>query len=327
MTIVRTPEASFAGLEDYSFEPQYAEVGGLRMHYVDEGEPSAAPVLMLHGEPTWSYLYRRMIPVSAAAGHRVIAPDLVGFGKSDKPTETRDYSYQRHVDWMTAFIRTLDLTGITMFCQDWGSLIGLRVAIENEGRFERIVIGNGGLPTGGREMRFPPRNAAAFLAWRTFATLTPDLPVGRVVDFGCLRSLSRGERHAYDAPFTVPGSKAGARVFPRLVPLTPRNPAAPANRAAWERLGRWEKPFLTVFSDKDPITRGIDRILQRHVPGAAGQRHGTVHGGHFLQEDAGPELAERINDLIAGGRSGEQPAHNHGDRLPAERSSETGVKR
>ena len=187
MTIVRTPEASFAGLEDYSFEPQYAEVGGLRMHYVDEGEPSAAPVLMLHGEPTWSYLYRRMIPVSAAAGHRVIAPDLVGFGKSDKPTETRDYSYQRHVDWMTAFIRTLDLTGITMFCQDWGSLIGLRVAIENEGRFERIVIGNGGLPTGGREMRFPPRNAAAFLAWRTFATLTPDLPVGRVVDFGCLR--------------------------------------------------------------------------------------------------------------------------------------------
>jgi len=301
MKVVRTPDSYFAGLQDYPFAPNYVEVGALRMHYVDEGDRVAAPVLMLHGEPTWSYLYRHMIPVCAAAGHRVIAADLVGFGKSDKPTEQRAYSYQRHVDWMTEFIGTLDLTGITLFCQDWGSLIGLRVAAENEERFARIVVANGGLPTGIGEMRLPSLNAAAFLTWRTFATITPVLPISRIVDFGCRRSLSAEERRAYDAPFAVTGSKAGARVFPRLVPITARNPAVAANRRAWETLARWEKPFLTLFSDGDPITRGVDRSLQRHVPGAAGRAHHRVCGGHFVQEDAGPELARRINDLIAEG--------------------------
>lgn len=298
MNIVRTPESCFAELPQYSFKPNYVDVEGLRMHYVDEGDPTAAPVLMLHGEPTWSYLYRHMIPVCASAGHRVIAPDLVGFGKSDKLPERRAYSYQRHVDWLAAFIRALDLSGITLFCQDWGSLIGLRVAVENEERFARIVVGNGGLPTGFPHMRVRPRNAAAFVTWRTFAMLTPVLPVGRIVDFGTARRLTPAERRAYDAPFTVSGADAGARIFPRLVPLTTRNPAAPANRVAWERLGRWRKPFLTVFSDGDPITRGIDRRLQAHVPGADGPAHATVRGGHFLQEDAGPELARRINELI-----------------------------
>ena len=308
MNTVRTPDECFADLEDYPFEPHYVEVDGLRMHYVDEGDRSAAPVLMLHGEPTWSYLYRHMIPLCAAAGSRVIAPDLVGFGKSDKPTARRDYSYQRHVDWMTSFIETLDLTGITLFCQDWGSLIGLRVAVEHEHRFARIVIGNGGLPTGIRRMRLAPLNAIAFLSWRTFATFSPVLPVSRIVDFGCLKTLSPGERRAYDAPFAATGSMAGAHAFPRLVPLTSRNPAIPANLAAWGKLGRWEKPFLTVFSDRDPITRGLDRALQRHVPGASGQPHFTPHGGHFLQEDAGPELAQKVNELIAGASPPRRPS-------------------
>ena len=298
MNVIRAPESCFANVPDYPFEPNYVDVDGLRMHYVDEGDQLAAPVLMLHGEPTWSYLYRHMIPACAAAGHRVIAPDLIGFGKSDKPTHQRDYSYQRHVEWMTAFIEALDLSAITLFCQDWGSLIGLRVAVENEARFARIVVGNGGLPTGFPHMRIGALNIAAFLSWRTFATLTPVLPIGRIVDFGTARRLTPAERRAYDAPFAIPGSKAGARIFPRLVPLTTRNPAAPANRAAWEQLGRWRKPFLTVFGDGDPISRGVDRELRRHVPGAAGLKHATVPGGHFLQEDAGPELARHINELI-----------------------------
>ena len=299
MKVIRTPQHCFDEIPDYPFEPNYVHVDSLRMHYVDEGEQSAAPVLMLHGEPTWSFLYRHMIPVCAAAGHRVIAPDLVGFGKSDKPAAQVDYTYQRHVQWMTRFIEALELTDITLFCQDWGSLIGLRVAAENQHRFARIIVGNGGLPTGAGHMRPPLRNASAFAAWRTFATLTPALLIGRIVDFGCERTLSAAERRAYDAPFHVPEAKAGARIFPRLVPLTSRNPAAPANRAAWDALGRWEKPFLTTFSTGDPITRGVDRVLQEHVPGAAGQPHCTTHGGHFLQEDCGPDLARRINDLIA----------------------------
>jgi len=295
----RTPDSCFAGLEDYPYEAHYVDVDGLRMHYVDEGNPSAPPVLMLHGEPTWSYLYRHMIPVCVAGGSRVIAPDLIGFGKSDKPADGHDYSYQRHVDWMTGFVRALDLSGITLFCQDWGSLIGLRVAAENDDRFERIVIGNGALPTVDGHTRPPILNVLAFLAWRTFATYSPVLPVSRIVNAGCLRTLSSGERRAYDAPFAVPGSKAGARAFPRLVPISPRDPALTANRAAWDALGRWQKPFLTVFSDRDPIMRGGERLFQQHVPGAAGQPHSTPHAGHFLQEDAGPDLARRINELIA----------------------------
>ncbi len=299
MQTVRTPDSYFLDLEDYPYEPNYVELDSLRMHYVDEGDASAAPVLMLHGEPTWSYLYRHMIPVCVAGGSRVIAPDQIGFGRSVKPTDKQDYTYQRHVDWITSFIRALDLTGITLFCQDWGALIGLRVAAENDDRFERIVVGNGALPTVDGRARPPLRNALAFLAWRTFASYTPVFPVSRIVNTGCLRTLSAGERRAYDAPFAVSDSTAGARAFPRLVPISPRDPAAPANRAAWDALGRWQKPFLTVFSDRDPIMRGGERVFQQHVPGAAGQPHSTPHAGHFLQEDAGPDLARQINELIA----------------------------
>jgi haloalkane dehalogenase len=303
VNVTRTPDSAFAHLPGYPFEPHHVEVDGLRMHYVDEGPAGADPVLMLHGEPTWSYLYRHMIPVCAEAGHRVLAPDLIGFGKSDKPDEKRDYSYARHVQWMTEFVHALDLRGITLFCQDWGALIGLRVAAENEERFARIVIGNGALPSADGRSRTSPVGALAFLAWRTFATLSPVFPIGRIVDAGCRGKLSADERRAYDAPFTPPGSTAGARAFPKLVPLTPWDPAIAPNRAAWDVLARWEKPFLTVFSDGDPITRGAERGFQRIVPGAKGQPHMRPHAGHFLQEDAGPELARKVNELIAGASS------------------------
>jgi haloalkane dehalogenase len=301
MNVTRTPDSAFSDLDSYPFAPHYVDVEDLRMHYVDEGPPSAAPVLMLHGEPTWSYLYRHMIPVCAAAGHRVIAPDLIGFGKSDKPADRGDYSYAGHVRWLTRFVEALDLREITMFCQDWGSLIGLRVAAENEDRFARIVIGNGALPSADGRTRPSIVGVPAFLTWRTFATLSPAFPIGRIVNAGCRRTLSAAERRAYDAPFQAPGSMAGARAFPKLVPLTPRNPAIGANREAWTVLERWQKPFLTVFSDGDPITRGAERVFQRRVPGAAGQPHTRPHAGHFLQEDAGPELARQVNDLIARG--------------------------
>ena len=290
--------ARFAALPDYDFVPHYADLAGLQMHYVDEGDPRAAPILMLHGQPTWSYLYRHMIPVCVAAGHRVIAPDLIGFGKSDKPAHRGDYTYARHVAWVGALVRRLDLREITLFCQDWGSLIGLRLATEQQDRFARIVAGNGALPTA--DPSAPPRFFGTLTRLgRAFVTVAPVLPIGRIVDRGCARSLAPGERRAYDAPFAAANSTAGCRAFPLLLPIDERDPAIPANRAAWAALGQWEKPFLTLYSDGDPITRGWDRIFQRHVPGAAGLPHRTFAGGHFLQEDAGPELAAAVNALIA----------------------------
>lgn len=290
---VRTPEARFSDLPDFPYTPHFADVGdGLRMAYVDEGPRDGAVVLMLHGEPSWSFLYRFMIPVCAGE-HRVVAPDLIGFGRSDKPVRVRDYTYQAHMDWMSAFVDALELRDITLVCQDWGSLIGLRLAAERPDRFSRIVVGNGGLPTGDRPM---PK---AFTLWRAFARYSPIFPIGRIIDTGSRRDLSPTERRAYDAPFPSSRYKAGARAFPNLVPTSPNDPAAPANRLAWEALGRWDKPFLTTFSKGDPITRGGDRVLQRHVPGAAGQPHVSLRGGHFLQEDDGPRFAEAVNALIA----------------------------
>ncbi|MCG8457161.1 MAG: haloalkane dehalogenase, partial [Holophagales bacterium] len=289
--VLRTPDERFQYLPDYPFEPCYAEVDGLRIHYVDEGPRDAAPVLMLHGEPSWSYLYRFMIPICAER-HRVIAPDLVGFGKSDKPASVSDYTYQSHMDWMRGLVvDTLDLTDITLVCQDWGSLIGLRLAAENEERFARIVVGNGFLPTG--DQPFP----RAFEIWRAFARFSPIFPIGRIVDKGTRRELTPEERRAYDAPFPSARYKAGARAFPLLVPTSPDNPATPANRKAWEVLERWEKPFLTTFSSGDPITRGADKYLRKRIPGAEGQNHQTLRGGHFLQEDSGPEFAAAVNAL------------------------------
>jgi len=294
MDALRTPDQRFAGLPGYPFAPRYVEVGGLRVHYLDEGPPTAAPVLCLHGEPSWSYLYRKMIPVLAAAGHRVVAPDLVGFGRSDKPVRREDYTYQRHVDWMRGVLEALDLRAVTLVCQDWGGLIGLRLAAEHTERFARIVAANTFLPTG--DIPAGP----AFLAWKEYSQTTPDFHVGGIVRGGCAGDLPAEVVAAYDAPFPDDHYQAGARQFPVLVPVTPDDPAAAANRRAWDVLRRWQKPFLTAFSDQDPITRGAERVFQDAVPGARGQPHTTIAGGgHFLQEDRGEELARVVVDFIA----------------------------
>ena len=293
MNVLRTPEERFRSLPGFDFEPRYVDVAGMRMHYVDEGPSEAAPVLLLHGEPSWSYLYRHMIPPLAASGMRVVAPDLIGFGRSDKPGNKSDYTYERHVDWMRRFIEALGLERITLFCQDWGSLIGLRVAAENERRFARIALGNGGLPTGDQAM---PR---AFLIWRAFASYSPWFPIGRIIQQGTVTELPDDVVAAYDAPYPNSSYKAGARAFPRLVPITPDDPASDANRAAWNAFSRWQKPFLTTFSNRDPITRGGDRPWQQHVPGARKLDHVIIrNAGHFLQEDKGTELADVLVRFI-----------------------------
>lgn len=299
MHVLRTADERFADLPDYPFLPHYVEIdagGGdqaLRMHHVDEGPREAAPVLMLHGEPSWSYLYRKMIPIVAAAGHRVIAPDLVGFGRSDKPAQRSDYSYQRHVDWLGAFVLALDLREITLVCQDWGGLLGLRLVAAMPERFARVVAANTFMPTG------DSKPGAAFLAWREYAQSVPVFPTGQIVAKGTVKSLSAAEQAAYDAPFPDESFKAGARAFPQLVPASPDDPATEPNRQAWAQLMRFEKPFLTAFSDSDPITRGADAVLQKLIPGCKGQDHRTlVGGGHFLQEDCGEELARVVVDFI-----------------------------
>ena len=294
MEILRTPDSRFADLPDFPYAPHYAQVGDLRIHYIDEGLPDASPVLLMHGEPSWSFRDRHMIPVLVAAGHRPVAPDLVGFGRSDKPADRGDYTYQRHVDWIRGWLDAVDLQDITLVCQDWGALIGLRLVADQPERFARVVVGNGALPTGeGR----PP---FIFRAWQAFARWSPWFPADWIVAAGCRRRLSSSVRAAYRAPFPDARYKQGARVFPALVPLKPDDPGAAENRRAWERLRNFEKPFLTAFSDGDPIMRGLERRFQREIPGAEGQPHTTIRdAGHFLQEDRGPELARVVVDFIA----------------------------
>jgi haloalkane dehalogenase len=279
MKILRTPEERFAGLPDYPFAPHYhALADGLRLHYVDEGPREAAPVLMMHGEPTWSYLYRHMIGPVVAAGHRVLAPDLIGFGKSDKPAGRSDYSYAGQVAWLRAWIEALDLRDITLVCQDWGSLIGLRLAAEMPEHFARIVLSNGGLPEGSG-------STPMFRKWRAFARWSPWFPIGRIVQSGTRKVLTPGEIAAYEAPFPGVRYKVAARAYPALVPVEPDDPAVPDQQRAWATFEQWHKPFICCFSDRDPITRGGDRAFLRRVPGAQGQAHTTLHGRHFIQED------------------------------------------
>ena len=298
MDVVRTPESRFDNLPGYPFAPHYVDVKAsdtqaIRMHYVDEGPRDGPPVVLLHGEPTWSYLYRTMIPPLVAAGHRVLAPDLIGFGRSDKPTRMDDYTYLRHVEWVTDWFEQLDLTGVTVFVQDWGALIGLRIAAEQGDRFSRVMVGNGFLPTAQHG------TPLGFRVWRGFARYTPVFKAGFIVQRATVTKVPRDVLAAYDAPF--PGSKyqAGARAFPQLVPTDPKDPAVPANRAAWDALGKWEKPFLCVFGANDPILGKADKPLIEHVPGAKGQPHDRIRASHFLQEDAGPELAKRLLDWEA----------------------------
>lgn len=300
---LRTPDDRFENLPGYAFEPHYAEIadgdgdgdgGTLRVHYLDEGPADGPVVLLLHGEPSWSFLYRHMIPILTDAGFRCVAPDLVGFGKSDKPTETTDYTFARHVEWMRELLfDVLDLRDIHYFGQDWGSLIGLRLVGEHPDRFAKVAIGNGGLPTGDGKL------SDAFLAWQKFSKESPHFPIGRIVDGGCATELSEDVIAGYDAPFPDDSYKAGARIFPSLVPTTPDDPAAAANLAAWETLRRFDKPFLCTFSDKDPILGKGYAVLQREIPGTQGQPHVTIEGGgHFLQEDCGPALARVLVDFF-----------------------------
>lgn len=299
MHALRTPDEQFVDLPDFSWEPKYAAVpdgdgGSLRMAYLDEGPADADVVLCLHGEPSWSFLYRHMLPVLLDAGLRVVAPDLVGFGRSDKPADRNDYTYQRHVDWLGSLVLDhLDLEGITLVCQDWGGLLGLRLVAEHPDHFARVVAANTFLPTGDRDP------GEAFRAWQKFSQETETLPVGFIVNSGCTTDLAPEVVAAYDAPFPDESYKEGARQFPVLVPSRPDDPASDANRAAWDGLRTFDKPFLCAFSDQDPITGGADRVLRSDIPGAAKVTHVTITGGgHFLQEDKGPELARAVIDLI-----------------------------
>ncbi|WP_220456514.1 haloalkane dehalogenase [Rugamonas brunnea] len=286
--ILRTPEACFSDLKDYPFAPHYYQITPeLRLHYVDEGPRDAPPVLMLHGEPTWSYLYRHMIGPVAGAGLRVLAPDLIGFGKSDKPAARSDYSYAGQVAWLRHWIEALDLRDITLVCQDWGSLFGLRLAAEMPERFARIVLSNGGLPTG-------TGMPTMFRIWRAFSRYSPWFPIGRIVQSGTRRTLSREEIAAYDAPFPSAAYKAAARIYPSLVPVEPDNVAVPDQLRAWRVYEGWTKPFLCCFSNGDPITRGLDAEFRRRVPGAKDQPHTTLRGGHFIQEDDGAAFARLV---------------------------------
>lgn len=302
MEALRTPDDRFVGLPGYDFAPHYAEIDALdgsgdtlRAHYLDEGPRDGQVVLLMHGEPSWSYLYRHMVPVLVAAGHRVIAPDLIGFGRSDKPGAQTDYTYARHVGWMSELLfDQLDLRQITYFGQDWGGLVGLRLVAAQPGRFARIVIGNTGLPTGDRSPN------EAFLAWQKFSQESPVFPIGMIIDSATTTQLPPEVVAAYDAPFPDDAYTAGARIFPSLVPTSPDDPASADNRAAWDVLSAFDRPFLCAFSDGDPITGGGDAPFLAAVPGAAGQQHVTIEGGgHFLQEDKGPELAEVICQFMA----------------------------
>jgi haloalkane dehalogenase len=333
MKVLRTPDTCFQDLPGYPFDPHYTDVpdgdgGSLRIHHLDEGPRDGATILCMHGQPTWSYLYRHMIPVLNESGFRVLAPDLVGFGRSDKPAAREDFSYQRQVDWMTAWLTQNEVQGATFVGQDWGGLIGLRLVAENPDRFARIVVANTGLPTPGplsqhridavhdfRENKPTPTLAEVMAAlgnpdpsqpemtfahWQKWTWESEDLPVGMMIA-GVVdgRTLSPQEVAAYDAPFPDPTFKMGPRAMPSQVPTLPSDPSISANRRAWEALGKWHKPLLCAFSDNDAVTAGGDLRFRQDVPGAEGQPHVTIQGGgHFLQEGRGEELARVVAEFV-----------------------------
>lgn len=313
MEILRTPDERFASLPGYSFKPNYVEVDGLRIHYIDEGPKEARPILMLHGEPSWSFLYRKMIPIFANAGYRAIALDFVGFGRSDKLLRREDYSVSRHVSWTRAFLNRLNLNEITLVCQDWGGSIGLRMVADEPERFASVIAANTGLmvvpgyfdpliPLAGRLPFLFHRKATvddlpslvSFSKWLVYSQTVPEFPVGQVIDAATSTELSPEVIAAYDAPFPDERYKAGVREFPNLA-LT----EGALNRAAWKHLATWGGPFLTAFSDGDPITARNEKVLQEHFPGAKDQPHTTIrNAGHFLQEDQGEEFAEIVLNFL-----------------------------
>ncbi|WP_337187658.1 haloalkane dehalogenase [Phenylobacterium sp.] len=296
MEVLRTPDARFEGLPDWPYEPRYSEVrdadgARLRLHYADEGPRDGAPVLLMHGEPSWAYLYRHIIRGLAEKGHRAIAPDLIGFGRSDKPARRTDYTYERHVTWMSDWFRAMDLKDVTLFCQDWGGLIGLRLVAAFPERFAGVVVANTGLPIGSGMTE-------GFKSWLELSQTIPVMPIGGLINMGSARALTDAEVAAYDAPFPDDTYKEGARQFPTLVPVTPEHASVEENRAAWKALEAFRKPFLTAFSDGDPITQGGEALFQARVPGAKDQPHTMLHGGHFLQEDSPGPIVEILDAMI-----------------------------
>jgi haloalkane dehalogenase len=299
MQVLRTPETCFADLADYSFDPHYLTIRDpdgteLRMHYVDEGPRDGTPILLLHGEPSWSYLYRAIIPDLAARGFRAVAPDLVGFGKSDKPAAREDYTYERHVAWLTNWFQSIALPPVTLFCQDWGGLLGLRLVAAVPEKFAAVLAGNTDLPVG-------QGMSEGFLRWREYSQSVPVMNVGGIVKGGVKRKLSAAEITAYNAPFPDETFKAGARQFPTLVPVEQHQPSVAENLAAWKSLEAFSRPFVTAFSDGDPVTAGCERQFQARVPGARGRAHRTLSGGHFLQEDSPAEIAALLEEVARTG--------------------------
>lgn len=329
MEFLRTPDERFDNLHDYPFAPNYVEVsdlegGALRMHYLDEGPSDGEIILCMHGQPSWSYLYRNMIPILTKAGLRCVAPDLVGFGKSDKPTSQDDYTYANHVAWVKELITKLGLKNITLIGQDWGGLIGLRVVAENPDLFARVVCANTGLPTGApipkemeqavydifeatpalpaREMMKKMATATdgfGFFYWIKYCAEYPDFKVSDVISGGRGEPLSTEVQAGYAAPFPDDSYMAGARRFPTLVPILPNNEAIPANKAAWQVLHKWDKPFITANSNNDLVTKGSDKKFQAEIPGCKGQKHVTIDGGgHFLQDQRAAELSEVVIGFV-----------------------------
>ena len=297
MNILRTPDSRFENLLDWPFKPHYTQITdaatgqSLRLACVDEGPRDGPTVLLMHGEPTWSYLYRHIIPRLVELGCRVVAPDLIGFGRSDKLAERNDYTYERHVAWLSTWLTTMDLQEITLFCQDWGGLLGLRLVAAFPERFARVLAGNTVLPVG-------TDPGKGFMDWLAYSQTTNDLPIGQIVTMGVTRKLSRDEIAAYDAPFPDASYKAGACQFPTLVPITPQHASVTENLAAWRVLAAFDKPFITAFSDNDPVTKGADLVFQKRISGAKGQAHVTLRGGHFLQEDSPDEIVALIDGAI-----------------------------
>lgn len=297
MQVLRTPDERFANLPDFPFTPLYTDIKDasgvtLRIASIDEGPRNASPVLLMHGEPTWSFLYRKIIARLVAQGHRAVAPDLVGFGRSDKPAAREDYTYERHVQWMRDWLVAKDLRDITLFCQDWGGLIGLRLVAAMPERFARVVAANTFLPTGGGA-------SPAFEAWLHFSQSVPEFPTGRIIKGGSVRDLAQAEMDAYDAPYPDESYKERARAFPTLVPVKPDMASVAENTEAWKALEAFQKPFLTAFSDQDAVTRGGDERMQARIPGCKGQAHTTImNGGHFLQEDQPDAVADVIDAFI-----------------------------
>lgn len=298
MNYLRTPDERFENLPDYHYQPNYLSVddgdgGQLRVHYLDEGSRDGVPVLLFHGEPSWSYLYRKMIPGLVEAGFRVLAPDLIGFGRSDKPTERSDYTYASHISWLTQWFDKIGVNNAVLFCQDWGGLLGLRLVAGQPDRFAGVIAANTFLPTGDVEA------GEAFLNWQQFSQSVPEFPTGDIIQGATVVEFGADVKAAYNAPYPDESYKAGARQFPMLVPITPDNPESQANREAWEVLAKFDKPFLTAFSDQDPVTNGVEKVFQSQIAGCQGQNHVTIEsGGHFLQEDQGEELAQVVIDFI-----------------------------